>query len=84
MIAEFHPQAWVNDQAIEIDHDEPDTWDCSVAFATMPPDYRAALLADIAADGEALDRHDWLKDDPAAPEWVREHSGPFDIYVREG
>lgn len=25
-----------------------------------------------------------LKDDPAAPEWVREHRGPFDIYAREG
>lgn len=83
MIAEFHPQAWINDYAVEIDHAGPNEWDCSTAFAAMPDAYRAELLAEIEKDGEALDDRDWLKDDPDAPEWVREHQGPFDIFVRK-
>ena len=83
MIAEFHPQAWINDHAVEIDHDGPNTWDCTEEFERMTEHYRSLLLADIERDGYALDSHDWLKDDPNAPEWVREHQGPFDILVRE-
>lgn len=77
-------QAWVNDYAVEIDAEGPTTWDATEGVAGMPDDYRAALIDELrdAQDGEVLDRDDWLKDDPNAPEWVRDHRGPFDIYIR--
>ena len=79
--ATFHPQAWVNDYAIEVDHDGPNSWDCSEEFAQLGDVYADQLLTDIEAFGEALDSFDWFKDDPAAPQWVRDHRGPFDIYI---
>lgn len=84
MIARFVAEAWVNDNAVEIDPEGPTEWDCTAAFAALPDDYRADLLAeaDAAYDDEALDRYDRLKVDPAAPPWVRAHRGPFSIYVR--
>jgi len=69
--ATFHPQAWINDYAVEIDHDGPNQWDCTEAFAMLRPDYRAEMLAAIEADGVALDAWDHLKGDPAARPGVR-------------
>lgn len=81
-IARFTPQAWINDNAVEVDHDGPDEWDCTDAFGKLPFTYQSGLLAQMNGGAEALDTDDTLKDDPAAPAWVREHRGPFDIHVR--
>ena len=82
IIARFNPQAWVNDYAIEVDPEGEQEWDATVAFGELHPDYRTQLVAEIDGTGEALDRHDALKLDPAAPAWVRDYRGPFDIRIR--
>mgnify|MGYP001381100331 CR=1 FL=1 len=84
--ARFSPQAWVNDHAIDVDPQGPTTWDATDAVASMPAEYRDQLVNEIDADdpfgwGEALDAWDWLHDDPNAPQWVRDWSGPFSIWV---
>jgi hypothetical protein len=84
-LARFTPEAWVRDQAIEVDAAGPQEWDCTT-LALAHLDY----LADVAArrresldDGEGvLDNDDLFKDDPDAPEWVRSWRGPFAIRVR--
>lgn len=82
-VAYFSPQAWVNDNAIEVDPEGEQEWDCTREFWSMDGDYRKDLLDAIKADGQVLDDEDWLKGDTDAPEWVREFQGPFSIWVRE-
>lgn len=82
-VARFNPQAWINDYAIEVDPEGEQEWDVTRAFNRLRPDYRRKMLDEIFDRGEALDRHDYLKEDPHAPEWVREWRGPFDIWVRD-
>lgn len=83
-IARFVPQAWIRNYAVEIDPRGNAEWDCPVAFDSLAPDYRAALIAEMDEEREALDVNDALRDDPDAPEWVRAHNGPFSIWVRKG
>lgn len=66
--ATFHPQAWVNDYAIDVDPEGETSWDCTYDFLVELPD---GWEDDDAFD---LDR---LRDDPAAPAWVSEWRGPF-------
>jgi hypothetical protein len=79
-VARFDPQAWVRDQAIDVDPEGEQEW--TPTLDDMPADYRAGLIAEIDEHGQALDGDDWLKSDPAAPEWVREYHGPFSIWLR--
>jgi hypothetical protein len=87
-IAHFTPEAWVNNYAIEVDPQGPQEWDCT-AFVTEPDS--AAYLAKLTAENHeelsgtygVLDNDDWFMSDPAAPEWVRNWSGPFTIRIRE-
>jgi hypothetical protein len=83
IIARFTPEAWINDNAVEIDHDGPDTWDCTDAFEALSPEYKADLIEEMEAYGEASDDFDALMGDPAAPAWVNQHQGPFSIHVRK-
>jgi hypothetical protein len=76
-IATFTPQAWLNDSAVTVDAEGDTSWDCTAELATMPADYRAQVIE----SGHDID--DWLKGDGAAPQWVREWQGPFEIHVRE-
>lgn len=82
--ARFSPQAWANDYAIEVDAEGPDEWDATAAFNAMPADYRDELLAEMlgSPDDEVLDHHDVLFGDPASPDWVQRHRGPFSLYLR--
>lgn len=79
--AHFEPEAWVDDDAVDVDPLGPCGWDCT-------PFVHAHDLAeriDTACDsvlGAWLDTQDLLKDDPAAPEWVRDWDGPFTITVK--
>jgi len=96
-VAEFTPEAWVKDQAIEVDPEGPQEWDCTayaqtgVAFSGAGERTLLAYLADVAERrGESLtdgwgvtDNDDLFKHDPAAPEWVRTWRGPFTIRIRE-
>lgn len=71
--ATFVPQAWVRDYAITVDAEGDTKW--VITFEGLTADEREAILR------RGHDRDDLLKGDPAAPEWVREWSGPFEIYV---
>lgn len=64
--AEFTPQAWVGDYAVEVDPEGPRDWSPSI---------------EVRVNDLGLDVYDELKSDPSAPEWVREWTGPFSIYV---
>lgn len=82
--AHFDPQASVNGRIIDIDADGQQTWDCT-AYAEQHRDYLAWLtstsmwmLGATLHDG-LLDTDDVFKDDPAAPQWVRDYNGPFTI-----
>ena len=82
-IARFSPQAWVNDYAIEVDPEGPTEWDATEGVAGMPDGYRDGLLVELETNDEARDDDDWLqRHDLNAPDWVRDWSGPFDIYLR--
>lgn len=68
--ARFRPEAWVNDYAVEVDPGGEQEWQVSAALAD---DTRLAL----ASRGDL----DFLRDDPSAPRWVREWSGPFTVEI---
>jgi hypothetical protein len=97
-IARFTPEAWQNNNAIEIDPLGAQEWDAT-AFATeitrdsndVPGQHRLSYLVRWAKTGGepgldspegVLDNDDVFREDPAAPEWVRRHQGPFTIHVR--
>lgn len=82
--ARFEPEAWINDQAIPVDAEGPQRWDCT-EYAEQNRDYLDRLEAhsESLRDG-AVDNDDVFKDDPAAPAWVREWRGPFTIRIVEG
>lgn len=89
-VARFNPQAWVRGNAVDVDPEGEQEWDATAGVARMPADHRQALVRELdkgeagAIGGSVIDRDDWLSDDPNAPEWVRNWSGPFDIWVRRG
>jgi hypothetical protein len=84
-LARFTPEAWIRDQATEVDAAGPQEWDCTT-LALAHLDYLATVAArrhESLDDGEGvLDNDDVFKDDPDAPEWVRSWTGPFAIHVR--
>jgi hypothetical protein len=84
-LAWFTPEAWIRDQATEVDPQDPQEWDCTT-LALAHLDYLAAVAArrdESLDDGKGvLDNDDMFKDDPDAPEWVRSWPGPFTIRVR--
>ena len=61
----FHPQAWVNDNAIEADPEGPTQW-------LVPESRVAGLEPDTYPSDE-------LRYDDEAPQWVKDWSGPFYI-----
>lgn len=88
-LAHFQPQAWINDHAVDIDIDGPNTWDAT-AYLTDPAnaDFTNRLLAELDGDDDkynlgVIDNDDILAGDPNAPELVRTHHGPFTITVRD-
>lgn len=74
-VATFTPQAWVRDYAIEVDPAGPTEW--VTDFEGLTREQSEAILE------TGHDTSDLLKEDPAAPEWVRDWPGPFEIHVRE-
>lgn len=71
--AHFTPQAWVNDYAIDVDLEGPDTFDVTDEINTD----HDGIIPD---DDYDLDDLHLAK---AAPAWVREWSGPFYVRVHE-
>lgn len=76
VVATFHPQAWVNDNAVSVDAEGPATWDVTAEIIAMGSDRALAIRdRDDTSDGLA---HSLL-----APKWVKEWSGPFHVSVAE-
>ncbi|MEB3023366.1 MULTISPECIES: hypothetical protein [Mycolicibacter] len=65
----FLPEAWINDYAVGVDPEGPDT------FAITDEEAVREL------QGAASQRRDWdhLRDHASAPEWIRHWHGPFSI-----
>ncbi len=82
--AHFTPEAWSSDQIIEVDAEGPQTWDCT-AYASQNLLYLARVAArrgeSTSTPGGVLDNDDVFKNDPDAPQWVREWHGPFTIRI---
>ncbi len=76
-LATFHPQVWVNDHAMSADPQGPTQWDATQFLKAIPASKRALLLEADTNDSDAL------REDPAAPKWIREWSGPFYVSVDE-
>lgn len=74
--ARFHPQAWADDYALDVDPEGPVEWDVTDRVLAMG---RAASLA--LRDGS--DQSDALRDAPGAPTWIRAWAGPFYVTVEE-
>lgn len=64
----FQPQAWVNDNAMDVDPEGPAEWFVSKETA-----------ADIPSSNDL----DFVRGDDFAPKWVADWSGPFEITVIE-
>ncbi|BCM87789.1 hypothetical protein [Methylobacterium indicum] len=73
--AYFVPQAWVNDYAVEVDPEGETEFD-------VAPELRAMGRKNAMN----LDREHQLRDDlryaAAAPQWVKDWSGPFEVLLR--
>lgn len=85
-IARFTPEAWIRDQAVEVDAPGPQEWDCT-AYALEHLDYLAtrahcAFCPDISGPEGVLDNDDVFAGDPAAPGWIAAWQGPFTIRIR--
>ena len=80
--AHFDPQAWINDYATTVDAQGEQTWDCT-AFIEADPALKAEVDEAIADEGHFLDTDDVLMGDEAAPQWVKDWSGPFTITVQK-
>lgn len=68
----FRPQAWVNDYAVGVDPETPDTWQ-------VP---KSMLLERFSSEQDWLDRdndRDDMRHEGTAPKWVRDWSGPFEV-----
>lgn len=76
IIAAFHPQAWLNDYAVEVDPEGPVAFDVTAAILAMPRD-RALALED---DDDGTDN---LRALPSAPVWIQEWGGPFWVEVED-
>ena len=74
-VATFQPQAWVKDQAIDVDAEGETSWDCSAYLSRRVADRLPQVEEALAGQGEWRDESDVLRNDPNAPQWVREWSG---------
>lgn len=80
-VATYAPEAWVNDYAVPIDVDGPNTWDCT-DYLTSCGDYGTRIAEKLQTEYSVIDTDDVLAQDPTAPELVRSHRGPFTVTVR--
>lgn len=81
LTAHFEPQAWIRDNAVAVDPKGPQDWDCTEEFKKASEDLHDRLIGDILEERSYIDVDDFFKEDPAAPEWVREWDGPFTISI---
>lgn len=76
VIAHFQPQAWVNDNAINVDASGETEWDITAEIAAMDP----KRAQDIEDD---TDESDAFTGSKSAPAFVRDWSGPYYVSVAD-
>lgn len=82
LTATFMPQVWVNDYVIQVDPEGEVEWDCT---AYVLRHIECAGVNEVTGfrylfrGAGGYDDRDWIRDDPNAPEWVRDWSGPFEV-----
>ncbi len=76
IIATFHPQAWVNDNAISVDPEGPTEWDVTDIVMAMGREKALAMKDDDY-------NTDDLRTAENTPQWIKDWSGPFYIKVEE-
>jgi hypothetical protein len=73
MQVRFRPQAWIKDNAVDVDLDDrPNVWFIEAASEGR---VRTYIEKDMYLD--------FLKHDSFAPWWIREYAGPFEIELIE-
>lgn len=77
LLAIFHPQAWVNDWALEVDPEGETEFDVGPEIRAMGREKALTLLTDDNYDT------DELRTATNAPDWVKNWSGPFRIEVKD-
>ena len=83
--ATFHPQAWQNDYAIDVDPQGPTRWQITTDHLLSIIDRHHRDVPDALKETITADTYcsDALRYDAAAPAWVHEWSGPFYISVED-
>jgi len=76
IVATFHPQAWVNDYAIEVDPEGETRWDVTDGIVAM------GLLKALEIRDDCYTSDD-LRFSDNAPDWVRNWTGPFYVAVED-
>lgn len=82
-IATFFPQMtaqWLGDDCYPADPQGDTEWDTTEFFLSEA--YTDRERADILNDETGSELTDSIREDPKAPEWVREWTGPFEVRVR--
>ena len=81
--ATFFPQKWQNDYAEAVDPKGDTTWDCTEFFFGQPFAVQNDMLEDSLSGHGSYDL-DAMREDPMAPEWIREWDGPFEVSLNDG
>ena len=76
-IATFHPQAWIGDQAVEVDPEGETKWDVTGKLESMSEKDRQEALVPESYEADALRYAE------KAPAWATNWYGPFYIEVEE-
>ncbi len=76
IIATFHPQAWINNYAVDVDPQG----ECSFDVTDVVVALRESVAPPIR---DYDDSSDDLASLPSAPEWVRNWPGPFYVTVEQ-
>lgn len=82
-IATFYPQQsirWLGGDCYPADPQGDTDWDCT---DYLNANYPLSEIELIINDGIGSELTDSVRDDPAAPEWIREWDGPFEVRVEE-
>lgn len=74
VIARFHPQAWVNKYAVEVDPEGEVEFDVTAEILAMGQE-KACSLKDDDYDS------DHLRFAASAPQWMKDWAGPFYVSV---
>ena len=78
-VVEFLPQRWVGDMAMEVEPEGPAEWCITRREVVELTGFEPSVLLDRDV-AHATDR-DNLRESRNAPRWVREWSGPFEVYL---